>query len=184
MEPSKVSPYLGLSFPIIFTVGLMIVLSQNPWFSFTDNALSDMGSIRNPVNYYFNGFVMLLAVLGFVFSLGAFKSGLSYLLPLAMVFLFLVGVFPEEYAPHGPSAIMFYVLALTDIVLVGIKLGRHGVPAGYVWSVLAVLTFALMVYLVKARVFKGLAILELVGAATIMAWFVYVALLQLRGFKP
>ncbi|WP_342764052.1 hypothetical protein [Thermococcus thioreducens] len=40
-----------------------------------------------------------------------------------------------------------------------------------------------MLYLVKARVFKGLAIPELVGAATILAWFVYTGLIQLRGFK-
>lgn len=183
MEFSKVLAYLGVSFPIIFTVGVLIVLSQNPWFSFTDNALSDMGSIKNPVNYYFNGFIMLLAVLGFITSIGAFKNGLSYLMPIAMVFLFLVGVFPEEYAPHGPSAILFYVLALADIAVIGIKLGRNGVSVGHAWSLLAVMTFALMVYLVKARVFKGLAVPELVGAATILAWFVYIGLLQLRGIE-
>ncbi|ASJ12868.1 DUF998 domain-containing protein [Thermococcus thioreducens] len=183
MEFTKLSAYISLSLPAIFIVGLIIVISQNPWFSFTGNALSDMGSIRNPVNYYFNGFLMIFAVLGFIAAIGALRNGLSYLMPLAMVFLFLVGVFPEEYAPHAPAAVFFYVLALTDIAIVGIKLGRSGTSAGYAWSVLAVITFALMLYLVKARVFKGLAIPELVGAATILAWFVYTGLIQLRGFK-
>ncbi|QDA31762.1 DUF998 domain-containing protein [Thermococcus indicus] len=183
MGPLKFSPSLSLSLPLVFIVGLLIVLSQNPWFSFTDNALSDMGSIRNPVNYYFNGFLMVFAVIGFIASIGALRNGLSYLMPLAMVLLFLVGVFPEEYAPHAPAAVFFYVLALTDITIIGLKLGRNGLLAGYAWSVLAVLTFALMLYLVKARVFKGLAIPELVGAATILAWFTYIGLLQLKGFK-
>ncbi|AEK73978.1 membrane protein, conserved [Thermococcus sp. 4557] len=183
MESGKLPAYLSTLLLVIFLVGLAVVLWKNPWFSFTENALSDMGSVRNPVNYYFNGFLMVFAVLGFIAAIGTLRNGLSYLMPLAMVLLFLVGVFPEEYAPHAPAAVLFYVLALADIAIVGIKLGRSGASAGYVWSVLAVLTFALMLYLVKARVFKGLAIPELVGAATILAWFTYIGLLQLRGFK-
>ena len=181
MDFERMSTYISLALPLIFIVGLLIVVGQNPWFSFTDNALSDMGSVRNPVNYYFNGFLMTFAVLGFVSSLGALRSGLAYLMPLAMVLLFLVGVFPEEYAPHGPAAVFFYVLALADIAIVGIKLGRKGLFAGYVWGVLAVLTFALMLYLVKAGIFKGLAIPELIGASMILAWFVYIGLLQLSA---
>ncbi|NJE76982.1 DUF998 domain-containing protein [Thermococcus sp. ES12] len=178
MTLQRLWSYVAIFLPLIFIVGLLIVVNQNPWFSFTDNALSDMGSIRNPVNYYFNGFLMVFSVLGFVASLGALRNGLAYLMPLAMVLLFLVGVFPEEYAPHGPAAVFFYVLALADIAIVGIKLGRKGLSAGYAWGVLAVLTFALMLYLVKAGVFKGLAIPELIGASTILTWFVYIGLLQ------
>ena len=182
MEFGRLPAYLSVFLPVIFLVGLAVVLWKNPWFSFTDNALSDMGSIRNPVNYYFNTFLMVFAAIAFVAAVGAFRNGLSYLMPLAMVFLFLVGVFPEEYAPHAPAAVLFYVLALADIALVGVKLARSGVNLGYLWAFLAVLTFLFMLYLVRARVFKGLAIPELVGAATILAWFVYVGLLQLRGF--
>ncbi|WP_258084019.1 DUF998 domain-containing protein [Thermococcus thermotolerans] len=181
MDLTKLPARLSLALPLIFVMGLLLVVSRNPWFSFTGNALSDMGSIRNPVNYYFNGFLMVFAVLGFIAAIGALRNGLSYLMPLAMVLLFLVGVFPEEYAPHAPAAVFFYVLALADIAIVGIKLGRSGTSAGYAWSVLAVITFAMMLYLVKARVFKGLAIPELIGAATILAWFVYVGMLQLRN---
>ncbi|NJE61415.1 DUF998 domain-containing protein [Thermococcus sp. 21S7] len=183
MDFERASVYFSLSLPIIFIAGLLIVLSQNPWFSFTKNALSDMGSIQNPVNYYFNGFLKVFATISFVASIGALRRGLSYLMPLAMVLLFLVGVFPEEYAPHAPAAVFFYVLALADIAIIGLKLGRSGLSAGYAWSVLAVLTFALMLYLVKAGIFKGIAIPELIGAATILAWFTYIGLLQLKGFK-
>jgi hypothetical membrane protein len=176
----RLSPYISLMMPLLFIAGLAIVLSQNPWFSFTNNALSDMGSVRNPVNYYFNGFLIAFAIIGFIAAVGAFKSGLSYLMPLAMVLLFLVGVFPEEYAPHGPAAVLFYILALADIAIVGIKLGRSGNTLGYLWSFLAVFTFVLMLYLVRAKIFKGLAVPELIGAATILAWFVYVGMLQIK----
>ncbi len=183
MELERLLAYISLFLPLVFFIGLIIVLSRNPWFSFTGNALSDMGSIQNPVNYYFNGFLMVSAVIGFIAAIGALRNGLSYLMPLAMVLLFLVGVFPEEYTPHAPAAVFFYVLALADIMIIGLKLGRRGFPAGYIWSILGILTFALMLYLVKVRLFKGLAIPELVGAATILAWFAYIGLLQLRGFK-
>ncbi|NJE47754.1 DUF998 domain-containing protein [Thermococcus sp. GR7] len=181
MESTKLPAYISLLLPLVFLVGLIVVIYQNPWFSFTDNALSDMGSVRNPVNYYFNGFIMLFAVLGFIASLGAFKNGLSYLMPTAMVSLFLVGIFPEEYSLHTPSATLFYVLALADIVLIGLKLARSGLSVGMLWAILSVVTFVVMLYMVKARVFKGLAIPELIGAAMILAWFTYIGLLQIRG---
>ncbi|GAB6134815.1 DUF998 domain-containing protein [Thermococcus prieurii] len=182
MELERFASYVALSLPIIFIVGLAIVIHANPWFSFTNNALSDMGSLKNPNRWLFNGFLMLFAVVAMVPSVVAFKHGFSYLMPLALVFLFLVGVFPEELPYHTPSAILFYVLALADIALVGIKLGRK-TPINYVWSVLAVVVFLTMLYLIRARVFKGLAIPELIGASLILAWFVYIGLL-LKGLKP
>jgi len=184
MEFERISALISISLPILFIMGLAVVLWKNPWFSFTNNALSDMGNLNNPAHVYFNGFLMLFAVLGFIAAVGAFRNGLSYLMPMAMIFLFLVGVFPENYPQHMPSAVLFYVLALADIAIVGVKLGRTGVLIGYVWSAIAIITFALMLYLVKARVFSGLAIPELIGATTILAWFVYIGLLQLGGFSP
>ena len=173
------SAYASLLMPFFFIGGLALSIAHNPWFSFTDNALSDMGSVRNPVNYYFNWFVIILALIGFIASLGAFRSGLSYLMPFAMISLFFVGVFPEEYPPHAPAAVLFYVLALADIALVGIKLGRRS-PRNYLWAVASFLVFLAMVWMIKGEVFEGLAIPELVGATFILAWFVYLGVLQLR----
>jgi len=178
----RIASYVALFLPIIFIVGLAIVIHANPWFSLTNNALSDMGSLKNPNRWLFNGFVMFFAVVAMVPSVAAFKHGLSYLMPLALVFLFLVGAFPEETPYHTPSAVLFYVLALADIALVGIKLGRKS-PVNYVWSVLSALVFLTMLYLIRARVFKGIAIPELIGASLILAWFVYIGLL-LKGLKP
>lgn len=178
---TRLGGYIALALPLIFIVGLSIVIGQNPWFSFTENALSDMGSLKNPARWWFNGFLMVYALITLVPAIAAFRNGLSYLMPVAAIFLFLVGVFPEEKALHAPSAILFYLLALTDMAIIGIKLRRSGVKFGYMWSILAVLTFLAMLYL--TRVFKGLAIPELVGAATILTWFVYIGLLLLKGFK-
>ena len=180
MTPTRLASYIALSLPVIFLIGLAVVIHSNPWFSFTDNALSDMGSLKNPNRWLFNGFLMFFAIIAMVPSLVAFKNGLSYLMPLAIVFLFLVGVFPEELPYHTPSAVLFYVLALADIAIVGIKLGRAN-SLNYLWTVGSVVVFATMLYLIKAKVFKGLAIPELIGAFYILAWFVYLGLLMLRS---
>jgi len=176
MSPTRFASYIALSLPVICIVGLAMVVHANPWFSFTDNALSDMGSLKNPDRWLFNGFVMFFAVVAMIPAVVAFRHGLSYLMPFALVFLFLVGVFPEETPYHTPSAVLFYVLALTDIALVGLKLGRKN-PLNYVWSLLSVLVFLTMLYLIRTRIFKGLAIPELVGASLILAWFVYLGVL-------
>jgi len=176
VQLERFASYVALSLPIIFIVGLAIVIHANPWFSFTDNALSDMGSLKNPNRWLFNGFVMFFAVMAMIPAVVAFKHGLSYLMPFALVFLFLVGVFPEELPYHTPSAVLFYVLALADIALVGLKLGRKN-PLNYLWSLLSVLVFLMMLYLIRARIFKGLAIPELVGGVFILAWFVYLGVL-------
>ena len=180
MDLREAWPYVSVFLPVIFLLGLVVVLSRNPWFSFTNNALSDMGSLKNPERWYFNGFLMVFAVIGFIAAFGALKSGLSYLMPIAMVFLFLVGVFPEELPYHAPSAVLFYVLALADIAIIGVKLGRSGAFVGYLWSIAAILTFLLMLYLIRARVFRGLAVPEMIGAVTILGWFVYIGLIGSR----
>ncbi|WP_456422787.1 DUF998 domain-containing protein [Thermococcus sp.] len=182
MDINRLASYIALSLPIIFVIGLAFVIHSNPWFSFTNNALSDMGSLKNPNRWLFNGFLMFFATIAMIPSLMAFKNGLSYLMPLALVFLFLVGVFPEELPYHTPSAVLFYVLALADIAIVGAKLGRSN-PINYLWSVFSIVVFFTMLYLIKARVFRGLAIPELIGASFILAWFVYLGFL-LKGLKP
>lgn len=177
MDVFKLSAGIAISLPVLFVISLAFVIAHNPWFSLQNNALSDMGSLKNPARWYFNGFLMVFSLLAFIPAYAALRSGLSYLMPIAMVFLFLVGVFPEELPYHTPSAVLFYALALLDIVVVGFKLGKDGMFLGYLWSSLSVLTFVAMLFLIKVRVFKGLAIPELVGVVFIISWFVFLGVL-------
>jgi len=179
MDLVKISSYAAIAMPALFIIALWVALSHNPWFSFRGNALSDMGSLHNPARVYFNGSLIVMAVFGLLASLGAFKSGLSYLMPAAMVSLVLVGVFPEELPYHTPAAVAFYALALGDIFIIGLRLGLAGMPSGFAWASLSVLAFIAIICLIGAKVFRGLAIPELIGAAVILAWFVYVGLLML-----
>ncbi len=185
MELERFASYVAISLPIIFIVGLAVVIHANPWFSFQNNALSDMGSLKNPDRWLFNGSLMLFAAIAMIPAIVAFKHGLSYLMPLALVFLFLVGVFPEELPYHTPSAVLFYALAFADVAIVGLKLAGHGLSLGFLWSGLSVFTLSTMLLIIRFRLFGGLAIPELVGAIFILSWFVFIGtLLSLEEFLP
>jgi hypothetical membrane protein len=182
MKTCRLAEYLAYSMPIIFVVGLAYVVSQNPWFSFTHNALSDMGSLHNPKGYIFNDLVMTTAAVGFGAAVLFMTKGHAYLLPFAMAALFLVGVFPEELKWHGPSAVLFYLLALLDITVVGLKMYASGSGAGALWSILGMLTLITIVLMAKYRwPVRGLAVPELIGAVVILSWVVYLGTIQCGG---
>ncbi len=182
METCRLAEYLAYSVPIIFVAGLMYAVSQNHWFSFTHNALSDMGSLHNPRGYIFNDVIKITAIVG-LGAAGLFMmKGYAYLLPFAMISLFLVGVFPEEMKWHGPSAVLFYLLALLDILVVGLKMYADGSSVGVLWAIVGVLTLVTIILMARYRwPVKGLAVPELIGAAVILSWVVYLGTLQCGG---
>ncbi|CAB49272.1 Predicted membrane protein [Pyrococcus abyssi GE5] len=147
---------LSIALTLYFILGLALVVHENSWFSFSKNALSDMGSLRNPKGWMFNVFIIGLGLLGLVTSLMLKRK----ILTLSMAFLVLVGVFPEEKPLHTPSAILTYILAFTDMVIYG-----------GIWRVVGIGTFMVMLFLINLKV--GLAIPELIGAASILAYILY-----------
>ncbi|MCO6040245.1 DUF998 domain-containing protein [Thermococcus alcaliphilus] len=165
---------LGLSFPFLTFGGIFIAIYLNPWFSLTENALSDMGSIKNPIEYVFNSLLVFLGLLGLVFGVEMLKEKrVTVLFPLGMISLLLVGIFPEEYKPHSFFALSFYILLFADIFICGLR-QRSKKKSALIWLLSSPLVFIMMLYL--TRVFEGLAIPELVGALFINAWIVYLAL--------
>lgn len=165
---------LGLSFPFLTFGGIFIAIHLNPWFSLTENALSDMGSIKNPIGYAFNSLLVFLGFLGMVFGIEMLKEKrVTILFPLGMFSLLLVGIFPEEYKPHSFFALSFYILLFADIFVYGLR-ARRKKRFAIVWLLGSPIVFMMMLYLTK--VFDGLAIPELVGALFINVWIVYLTL--------
>ncbi|BAA30904.1 DUF998 domain-containing protein [Pyrococcus horikoshii] len=141
---------------IYFIIGLALVISQNPWFSFTKNALSDMGSAKNPKGWMFNLYIIGLGIIGIIVANLLNRN----LLKISMILLILVGIFPEEEPPHTPSAILMYLLSFIDMGLYS-----------RTWRIIATITFTIMVILVSFKI--GLAIPELIGAAAILSYILY-----------
>ncbi|KUK18384.1 MAG: Uncharacterized protein XD54_0298 [Thermococcus sibiricus] len=174
MSMKKWVKVLGFSFPFLAFGGIFITIHLNPWFSLTENALSDMGSIKNPIGYFFNFLLILLGFVGMVFGVEMLKEKtVTILFPLGMFSLLLVGVFPEEYKPHSFFALSFYILLFADIFIYGLRKRRKNSSA-IAWLLGSPIVFMMMLYLTK--VFEGLAIPELVGALFINAWIIYLTL--------
>ena len=109
-----VGPLTAMSF-----ISLSIFLS--PWFSWSENALSDLGhSINSPVAALFNFGLLLTGFFVILYSLISFQNyakNTSYFLLTAGLSLQLIAMFDEVYGSlHTAVSVLFFVtLTLASI---------------------------------------------------------------------
>ncbi len=146
-------------------------------FSFTKDALSDLGRIGLEKNYIFNAGLILSGLFGFVFSLSLYNvlKGIErifgFVFVVAAVSLVCIGVFPAGTMPHGFFSVTFYLLSAVAIFILGVflvnrkrNLGIFSMVAMAVGSVLALIPG-----------WGGVAIPETIGAFFICLWVVVVS---------
>ncbi|UCG70055.1 MAG: DUF998 domain-containing protein [Thermoplasmata archaeon] len=124
----KVAGFCGVIAPIIAfsCIGLAVLLS--PWFSWTENWLSDLGGSPGdrPVwaahgisSMIFNFGLVVAGILGVFFTLGLRNSGIlrnpsgnfgTFSLFITTMALIGIGVFPETTgSPHGVFSMVFFI---------------------------------------------------------------------------
>jgi len=99
---------------------IFISISISPWFNWLENALSDLGNLRNPSAPFFNGGLLISGLLIFAYSIKGFniKTPLTAkFLALTGASLQLVGVFCENYGRihFYVSILLFLLLLLTGL---------------------------------------------------------------------
>ena len=162
-----------------------------PWFSWTGNALSELGAPGEPYSWLFNWGLMVGGVLGsaFVLRVGVDSEGWagrvgSAVLCWATLSLFAIGLFPVGTDLHGPASVSFFVSLTYGLVAHGsadalagrVRTGVAGVWLGML-NATAWLAWALVAAGGSA---PGVAIPEFVGALAIAGW-VYPATRRIRG---
>lgn len=182
---------------VAVTLGAIFVATLvSPAFAWTGNALSNLGVTGTAAGtgltvVLFNGGLVLGGLLGVGFALAVWRSASSLggratavSLGSALVFMALVGVFPQDTAPHFPVAASFYLLVSVTLWLDGVTAFRQG------WRRRAALAAALgtanfagwLVWgLTGPPTRPGLAIPELWGALCFSVWTAWVALGLLDG---
>ncbi len=109
----------GIVTPLVGFFLILLAISTAPWFSWTGNALSDLG-VSGLTATIFNGGLMATALCMMAFSIGVWeltegntvgRTG-SGALFLAAVFLFGIGVFPETVEPHHLIFSVAFFIAL------------------------------------------------------------------------
>jgi len=115
----KISGVSGVLAPIIAFTFILLAIASYPEFSWTENALSDLGVQQGVVAVLFNSGLIIGGVLALFFALGLFvflsekllgRIG-AFVLVLDTLALIAVGVFPESAEPvHYYASVAFFVL--------------------------------------------------------------------------
>ena len=114
-----ISGFCGILAPIIAFGCILLSIGYAPNFSWTDNALSDLGVMPNPTSTLFNLGLIFGGILATVFAFGLFISFKRRLAGRVGTFLFLldtlaltaIGIFPESSKPmHLYASVTFFAL--------------------------------------------------------------------------
>lgn len=161
----------------ISAVGILAATLLAPWFSWTGNALSDLGAAGAGTALLFNGTLILTGLLGIPFALFVLRRRASLgrragtaLFCLSMPFLALVGVFALPSPYHGPVAVTFFLLFTLGLLVDGIGAYRMDAEGDGVLS-MALATAHVLSWIAWGIVgLEGVALPEMVGTVAIWIW--------------
>ena len=166
---------LGAVATVLALRGIAAAVLLDPTFSWTSDALSDLG-VREPSALVFNWGLILggAAGAGYAVELGRASDSLAGALravafALAMVAMAGVGVFDLTEPLHGPSAVGFYALVTVAAAVDGVV--RSERTTGKIALAFAPVHVALWATFVAGWwPVTGLALPELPGALFLAAW--------------
>lgn len=167
--------FLGLLGPLVAIVFVVISIIYSPWFSFFDNALSDLGHSGNSeVASLFNFGLLLSGLFIILFSVKILKNRAkytSYFLMITGFSLQLIATFDEIYRSlHFQVSVLFFAtLGLTSLFYV---MEKKSVVA------LAALIIGLISWIVYGLgIFSmGIAIPEVISSISAFVWIILSAL--------
>jgi hypothetical membrane protein len=183
----KISGACGIIAPIIAFTCIRLAIAYYPPFSWTGNALSDLGVQEGLAPVLFNcglvvsGLLALLFAFGLSSSPGARISGKvgAVLFALAMLALIAIGVFNENYTPmHWYASVAFFVLFPISMLLLTVAFSVPGQLRMGLFTFLAtVIAAAPWVTFFTVRYVENVAIPETISALAASVWAIIV------GFK-
>ncbi len=123
----KASGICGILTPIIAFTCILLAISYSPSFSWTQNALSDLGIQSGTTAPLFNYGLISSGIMALIFACGLFsflgdmlfgKIGAA-VFTLAVVSLTAIGVFPESVRPtHFYVSVAFFMLFPISMLLI------------------------------------------------------------------
>lgn len=167
----------GLCAPPVGLGGVFIAMATHrSWWSLTDNAISDLGRVGLPYNGVMNLSLIAAAILGIYYAIGLFselgntveKVGVGIFI-LGLVFLALIGIFPEGTSPHYYVSWGFFVTGSVGLLITGLGFWLEGErDLGAFTAGIFVVGWILAVW--AFRSFEGVAIAEFIGVFAIVIW--------------
>jgi hypothetical membrane protein len=176
----RVSGIAGIITPIVAVTCILLAIVYYPPFSWTENALSDLGVKEAPISTLFNYGVIVSGISGLVFAFGLFrlvnqrmegKIGSTFFI-IAALALIGIGVFNENFRPiHRYVSVAFFAampLSMLFLVVAFLKKGEKRMclftsvtifVATVVWAFQWTLGFG-----------QGVAIPEMLSATSFSIW--------------
>ena len=146
----RISGACGITSQLTALIILLIVISNSPWFSWTENELCDLGIVGSATTLFNLGYI-LTGVLSLIFAIGLRKSlPSSRLGQLGAVSLILgsmmipaIGIFPRSLVLLHNSASM---AALVFIIMALLLIGVAAVTASQMkWGLLTLTAVVLII---------------------------------------
>jgi hypothetical membrane protein len=183
---SKYVGLLGIIGPIIAISLILISIALSPWFSWWDNALSDLGV--SSVAILFNAGLILCGICCTIFSIGFListdkKKWLrrigSVILCLATIALIGIGVFSEDFGIlHFYFSVAFFVLLMIASLILGASMMMDAELRTVGIIALSVGAFGIIGWMLPRG--HGVAIPEALSSFPACIWF---AILGVRMYK-
>jgi len=182
----KISGISGIIAPPIAFTMILLAIAYSPNFSWTENALSDLGIQEGVTAVLFNNGLIITGVLAILFATGLFTFLQENLLGKIGAFVFVldafaltaIGVFPENVEPvHFYASVAFFALFPISGFLVGAaflrtprtKLGFFTFTAAIVAAIAWTIPLG-----------KGAAIPETLSGLSASAWFIVLGFKMLK----
>lgn len=179
----RISGISGIIAPLIAFTLILLAIAYSPNFSWTENALSDLGVQGGVTAVLFNTGLIVSGVLAILFATGLFTFLQGNLLSRIGAFVFVldafaltaIGVFPENVKPiHLYASVTFFTLFPISMFFLGAAFLRTSkMRLGFFTFIAAIV--AVVVWAIPFG--KGVAIPEVLSALSVSMWSIVL------GFK-
>ena len=190
----KLTAVYGLVGPLLTYIFILVAISLAPWFSWTANALSDLGNIVThtasaPVFNYglmIGGVVIILFAIGMVLEVKSNVMGLLGALTLVTsgLGIFFVGIFPENFLlEHAISAFTYFISSIVGSFFFGMAYAaKKSVRViGILIFLLGILAAFGLFFLPFIIHLPGAAIPEIIGSVAQYIWVIIICIRLLSG---
>ena len=182
----KISGISGMIVPLVAFTLTLFAIAYSPNFSWTENALSDLGVQEGVTAVLFNAGLIISGILGLLFAVGLFTFLQESLLSRMGAFVFIldtlalsaIGVFPENVEPiHLLASVTFFALLPVSMFLLGAAFLRTSrMKLGFFTFAVAIV--ATIVWIIPFG--KGVAIPETFSGLSASTWFVVLGFKMLK----
>jgi hypothetical membrane protein len=186
IELKRIGAAAGIAAPILAFTCILLAIASYPQFSWTNNALSDLGVVADVTSALFNFGLVAAGVLGFIFAaLGLFsylgkswagRFGSAFFAG-ACVALICIGIFNEHFSPtHFLVSVAFFSLAPIALFILTYAL-YHNHHKGLAMFTVAIGVIAALPWILEFTLHyvSGIAIPETISGLAVSVWVIALA---------